>query len=89
MIHRTDDLRIQSLRPLLPPAILMEEVPASAEDTALVALSREAAARILHGQDDRLLVVVGPCSIQTRERPWSTRGSCARRRSPSARTCSW
>jgi 3-deoxy-7-phosphoheptulonate synthase len=63
MIHRTDDLRIQSLRPLLPPAILMEEVPASAEDNALIALSREAAARILHGQDDRLLVVVGPCSI--------------------------
>jgi 3-deoxy-7-phosphoheptulonate synthase len=67
MIYRTDDLRIHSLRPLLPPAILMEEVPASAEDNALIAMSREAAARILHGQDDRLLVVVGPCSIHDPE----------------------
>ena len=63
MHYNTDDVRIQSLRPLLPPAILMEEVPATAETMALVALSREAAGRILHGHDDRLLVVVGPCSI--------------------------
>ena len=63
MQYNTDDVRIQSLRPLLPPAILMEEVPATAETMALVALSREAAGRILHGHDDRLLVVVGPCSI--------------------------
>ena len=63
MQYRTDDVRIQSLRPLLPPAILMEEVPASPEASALVALSREAVGRILHGHDDRLLVVVGPCSI--------------------------
>ena len=63
MQYRTDDVRIQSLRPLLPPGILMEEVPVTPEAAALVALSREAAGRILHGHDDRLLVVVGPCSI--------------------------
>jgi len=63
MQHRTDDLRIQSLRPLLPPGILMEEVPATPEAMALVSLSREAVGGILHGHDDRLLVVVGPCSI--------------------------
>ena len=63
MPYRTDDIRIQSLRPLLPPGILMEEVPETPEATALVALSREAIGRILHGHDDRLLVVVGPCSI--------------------------
>ena len=63
MPYRTDDVRIQSLRPLLPPGILMEEVPETPEATALVALSREAIGRILHGHDDRLLVVVGPCSI--------------------------
>jgi 3-deoxy-7-phosphoheptulonate synthase len=63
MQYRTDDLRIESLRSLLPPAILMEEVPATDDARALVALSREAVARIVHGLDDRLLVVVGPCSI--------------------------
>src|SRR6266705_4873453 len=63
MRHRTDDLRIQSLRPLLPPAILMEEIPLDEPGTAFVAEARNAVAGILHGQDDRLLVVVGPCSI--------------------------
>jgi 3-deoxy-7-phosphoheptulonate synthase len=63
MRHQTDDVRIQSLRPLLPPAILMEEIPVSEDGTAVVSAARLAAARILHGHDDRLLVVVGPCSI--------------------------
>ena len=63
MRQRTDDVRIQSLRPLLPPAILMEELPASDEGSALVAESRRAVTRVLHGHDDRLVVVVGPCSI--------------------------
>ena len=63
MRHRTDDLRIQSLRPLLPPAILMEEIPLDEPGTAFVAETRNAVAGVLHGQDDRLLVVVGPCSI--------------------------
>lgn len=59
----TDDLRIQQLRPLLPPAILMEELPASDLDLALVADTRRAISDIIHGRDDRLLVLVGPCSI--------------------------
>src|SRR6266568_3042237 len=63
MRHRTDDLRIQSLRPLLPPAILMEEIPLDEPGAAFVAEARSAVAGVLHGQDDRLLVVVGPCSI--------------------------
>jgi len=63
MRHRTDDLRIHSLRPLLPPAILMEEIPLDEPGTAFVAETRGAVAGVLHGQDDRLLVVVGPCSI--------------------------
>src|SRR6266404_7101327 len=63
MRQRTDDLRIQSLRPLLPPAILMEEVPVDEAGTAFIAETRGAVAGALHGQDDRLLVVVGPCSI--------------------------
>jgi 3-deoxy-7-phosphoheptulonate synthase len=63
MRHQTDDVRIHSLRPLLPPAILMEEIPVSEGGSAVVSAARSVIARILHGQDDRLLVVVGPCSI--------------------------
>jgi 3-deoxy-7-phosphoheptulonate synthase len=63
MLHRTDDLRIENLRPLIPPAILMEELPLDEAGSAVVANAREEASRILRGHDDRLLVVVGPCSI--------------------------
>ena len=64
MFRRTDDLRIQELRPLISPAILMEDLPISEEAAALVAQARDQIAAGLHGQeDDRLLVVVGPCSI--------------------------
>jgi 3-deoxy-7-phosphoheptulonate synthase len=63
MFHRTDDLRIEGLRPLLPPAILMEELPLDERASTLVWESRAEIARIIHGQDDRLLLVVGPCSV--------------------------
>ena len=63
MAQRTDDLRIEDLRPLLPPAILMEEHAATEQDTETVVRGREDVIRILRGDDDRLLVVVGPCSI--------------------------
>jgi 3-deoxy-7-phosphoheptulonate synthase len=64
MTHpRTDDLRIEGYRPLLPPAILMEELPADDAAAELVSASRGAIARVLAGEDDRLLVVVGPCSV--------------------------
>jgi 3-deoxy-7-phosphoheptulonate synthase len=59
----TDDVRIRHLKPLLPPAILMEEIPASERACATVATARAEIARILRGEDDRLLLVVGPCSI--------------------------
>jgi 3-deoxy-7-phosphoheptulonate synthase len=63
MLHRTDDLRIEGLRPLIAPAILMEDLPITEAISATVANEREAIAKILRGEDDRLLVVVGPCSI--------------------------
>ena len=63
MLHRTDDVRIRELKPLIPPAILMEELPMTEAISTLVAGRRAEVARILHGQDDRLLVVVGPCSL--------------------------
>jgi 3-deoxy-7-phosphoheptulonate synthase len=63
MLHLTDDLRIERIRPLLPPAILMENLPLSEAASTTVAESREAITRVLRGADDRLVVVVGPCSI--------------------------
>jgi 3-deoxy-7-phosphoheptulonate synthase len=63
MLHRTDDLRIENLRPLISPAILMEDLPLSEAGSATVVNGRKAVAEILSGQDDRLLVVMGPCSI--------------------------
>jgi len=63
MPFRTDDVHIEGLRPLLPPAILMEEIPAGTEGGERISRSREQVARIIHGEDPRLLVVVGPCSI--------------------------
>jgi 3-deoxy-7-phosphoheptulonate synthase len=63
MLHPTDDLRIERIRPLIPPEILMENLPLSERASATVAESREAATRILRQKDDRLVVVVGPCSI--------------------------
>lgn len=65
MLNRiaTDDVRIRELRPLISPAILLEEQPLSAEAADAVVNSRAAVADIVHGRDDRLLVVVGPCSI--------------------------
>lgn len=58
-----DDLRIDSLRPLISPAILMEDLPVTEEASNLIANSRLAAERIIRGEDDRLLVITGPCSI--------------------------
>src|SRR5882672_1984645 len=65
----TDDVRIDTLKPLLPPAILMEEIPLSEEASRRVAGSRTEVANILDGkaEDDRLVVVVGPCSIHDPE----------------------
>ena len=63
MSDRTRDLRVESFRPLLPPAILLEELPLSEHGAATVTRGRRDVGRILNGHDDRLLVVVGPCSI--------------------------
>src|SRR5204862_6159067 len=62
-MQRTSDLRIESYRPLLPPAILLEEIPLGERGSETVARGRAEVAGILRGEDDRLVVVVGPCSI--------------------------
>ena len=67
MFESTDDLRIAQLRPLIPPAILMEELPLSEKASQTVAATRRALDAILMEEDDRMAVVVGPCSIHDPE----------------------
>jgi len=63
VLNRIDDLRITQVRPLLPPAILLEEIPITDRAADVVATTRQAIADVLTGADPRLVVVVGPCSI--------------------------
>src|SRR2546423_11433903 len=63
MHQPTSDLRVESYRPLIPPAILLEELPLSDQAADTVARGRTEVARVLRGEDDRLVLVVGPCSI--------------------------
>ena len=59
----TDDVRIDEIRPLIPPAILMEEIHPGEAAIAHVAEARRRISDVVHGRDDRIMVVVGPCSI--------------------------
>jgi 3-deoxy-7-phosphoheptulonate synthase len=63
MQHQTDDVRIKEIKELLPPIAVLEKYPATESATNTVFEAREAIHRILTGDDDRLLVVIGPCSI--------------------------
>ncbi|MEN9418365.1 MAG: hypothetical protein RI988_1985 [Pseudomonadota bacterium] len=61
---RTDDQRIRQVTPLPPPEHLIKFFPiAGTPVEKLVGDTRQAVRRIMHGQDDRLLVIIGPCSI--------------------------
>lgn len=64
---KTDDVRIGNIEPLISPAILIKDYPATAEITELISTARGAADDIIEGRDDRLLVIVGPCSIHDPE----------------------
>jgi len=63
MSSLTADLRIRATHPLPAPAVIEDEIPVDAACVALVARTRREVAAIVTGGDDRLLVVVGPCSI--------------------------
>jgi 3-deoxy-7-phosphoheptulonate synthase len=63
MPHPTDDLRIQRLEVLSPPSQVIGEAPATFSIHDLVGGARRSLHRILTGQDDRLAVIIGPCSI--------------------------
>ena len=60
---RTDDTRIGAVRALISPALLLEELPIPDAALSLVEEARQQISNVLHGRDDRLLVIVGPCSI--------------------------
>src|SRR6266498_2065736 len=63
MKYQTDDLRIKEIKELLPPAHLLDDFPITEKAAQTVYETRQAIHRILHGADDRLLAVMGPCSI--------------------------
>jgi len=62
-MQRTDDLRIKEIKELVPPSHVLREFPISEKTAQLTYDTRQAVHRILHGADDRLLVIMGPCSI--------------------------
>ncbi len=62
-LHRTDDLRVDEIKDLLPPSHVLREFPVSEEAATLTHDTRQVVHRILQGEDDRILAVVGPCSI--------------------------
>lgn len=59
----TDDVRIKEIKELVPPAHVFKEYPVSNRAAQVTYEARQAIHRALHGADDRLLVVIGPCSI--------------------------
>ncbi|HZX64298.1 MAG TPA: 3-deoxy-7-phosphoheptulonate synthase, partial [Myxococcales bacterium] len=63
MMKPIDDVRIREIKELSPPEQVLREIPASEEMAASVFAARQAIHRILVGADERMLVVIGPCSI--------------------------
>ena len=59
----TEDTRIGDVRPLLPPACLCEELPLTLAARQTVIAARQAVQAVIDDTDDRLVVIVGPCSI--------------------------
>lgn len=64
---KTDDVNITAIKELLPPIALLEKFPTTAAISKTVASSREAIHNILSNKDDRVLVIIGPCSIHDTE----------------------
>ncbi|HEX5394547.1 MAG TPA: 3-deoxy-7-phosphoheptulonate synthase AroG [Rhodocyclaceae bacterium] len=67
MKHTIDDVRIKEIKELAPPAHVLREFPATEKAAATSYESRHAIHQVLHGADDRLVVVIGPCSIHDPE----------------------
>ncbi len=67
MPYSTDDVRIREIKELQPPSHLIREFPCSEKAATTVFHGRQAIHRAFHGQDGRLVVVIGPCSIHDRK----------------------
>ncbi|MDH5424244.1 MAG: 3-deoxy-7-phosphoheptulonate synthase AroG [Gammaproteobacteria bacterium] len=67
MKYKTDDLRITGIQEVIPPEELHKEFPVSDQAAGLIFSTRNQIHEILNGEDDRLLVVIGPCSIHDPE----------------------
>jgi len=63
MIYKTDDVRISGIYEVLPPEILHNEFPMSETASETVYRTRDAIQKILRDEDDRLVMIVGPCSV--------------------------
>jgi len=63
MQYNTDDIRIAEIKELASPAQIIEQLPITEPVSELVHDTRQVIHRILAGEDDRLLVIAGPCSI--------------------------
>ncbi|WED24527.1 3-deoxy-7-phosphoheptulonate synthase AroG [Vibrio sp. JC009] len=62
-MFKTDDVRIKRIKELLPPVALLERFPATEKSSSTTYQARKAIHNILREEDDRLLVIIGPCSI--------------------------
>jgi 3-deoxy-7-phosphoheptulonate synthase len=78
---KTDDLRIREIKELAPPAHVTREFPISRAAAEVVSSTRNAIHRILHEMDDRLLVIIGPCSIHDPKAALEYAGRLAEQRS--------
>jgi len=67
MTFEIDDVRIRNIRPLMAPSVLIEDLPRSEAQSETVAGGRVEIERVLAGEDDRLVLIVGPCSIHDPE----------------------
>ncbi len=63
MHYRTDDLRIREIKELVPPSHVLRDLSVTEKAAKTVVEARQEVHRVLHGADDRLVVIIGPCSI--------------------------
>lgn len=63
LLDQDEDVNVDSVGPMLPPAILQEDIASTDEGRECVKSARRAIRSVLRGSDDRLVVVVGPCSV--------------------------